>query len=464
MYLQDRLKQLLAELDERKAATPGLTDPQRQKLHYKLRLEMNYHSNRMEGNTLTLEETRSVMMDVLDVHHRSLKEVLEVRGHDKVMQSVLGAGQGKVRITERLLKELHRGIMHEPDAPEKANQIGRGKTQDNYLYTYRGERLDFTPASETPQAVNTLINWLDNQLYQPLAKAKAPLLHPVVIAAEFHVRFVSIHPFYDGNGRMARLLSALILIYAGHPLPLIRAEQRDTYTKTLADAQLYGQDPLPFYLFLTECVLATQQLVAKAAADESLDEPGDLDKKLALLDRQLQDREKLTLPKAEADYKGLILPAFLALAERCEAVVQKFHLLFGKTGYRLITFPQERTLESFAQVGELVYALVPANRGEIDKFQIGFDLRGFTRPNNKSEGPYDLFIGVGISFKQLTYDVGCYIWENHGRSIPNTITSFGYHEAVDRATMDRITAALGDYLYEAVRHLAGLDTPDTPLP
>ena len=84
-----------------------------QKINYKFRLEWNYHSNKMEGGTLTFEETRSVMMEQLDVRGKPLRDVMEMRGHDEVIKSIQKIGQGEVRLTENRIKEIHKAIIFE---------------------------------------------------------------------------------------------------------------------------------------------------------------------------------------------------------------------------------------------------------------------------------------------------------------------------------------------------------------
>jgi len=112
-----------------------------------------------------------------------------------------------------------------------------------------------------------------------------PTLHPVALAAEFHYRFVRIHPFDDGNGRMSRLLMNLILLRHGYPMTVIKATDRNPYLATLSEAD--AGDPEPFLRFIIDNVEAGLRLMIRAAQGESIDEPDDLDKKLALLKKQI---------------------------------------------------------------------------------------------------------------------------------------------------------------------------------
>jgi Fic family protein len=156
------LQTLLSEIDRLKNELDAyypLPIDRLQKINYKFRLEWNYHSNKMEGGTLTYEETRSVMMEQLEIRGKPLRDVIEMRGHDEIIKNIQKIGRGDLRLTENRIKEIHKAIIFdEKDTP------GQFKNRDNYIYNYAGERFDFTPKEDTINAVNSLTNWLDNQL------------------------------------------------------------------------------------------------------------------------------------------------------------------------------------------------------------------------------------------------------------------------------------------------------------
>src|ERR1700743_2176064 len=84
-----------------------------QKIDYKFRLHWNYYSNRMEGNTLTLDETKSVMIGNINVHNKPFKDVMEMKGHDEAVQTILKMGKGELNISQKRIKDLHKKIMYE---------------------------------------------------------------------------------------------------------------------------------------------------------------------------------------------------------------------------------------------------------------------------------------------------------------------------------------------------------------
>ena len=105
-------------------------------INYKFRLDWNYYSNSMEGNTLTEAETRSVMINNITVSGKPIKDVLEMQGHDNVITEILKIGKSQTRLSEKRIKEIHKAIMREDD-PDKQKDIGVWKKEGNYLYNYK---------------------------------------------------------------------------------------------------------------------------------------------------------------------------------------------------------------------------------------------------------------------------------------------------------------------------------------
>ena len=229
------------------------------KINYKFRLEWNYTSNSMEGNSLTRSETRSVMIGNITVDGKPIKDILEIKGHDEVINSIIKTGKAELNISEKRIKEIHTGIMHEED-PEKKKMIGRWKTTNNYLYNYKNERIDFVPPADVPERMHQLINWLNAQR-EKIVRSSDDALHPAILAFAFHIEYVTIHPFYDGNGRTSRIFTNLILIAYGYPPLYIKESERNAYYQYLADIQGYGGPPDMFYDFMAGLLIRSQQLM-----------------------------------------------------------------------------------------------------------------------------------------------------------------------------------------------------------
>lgn len=331
MSYTDKLKQV-DQLQQKIMAHGALSDAVKKKINYKFRLDWNYYSNRMEGGTLTREETRSVMVGNIDVKGKPIKDVMEMNGHDKVVLDILKIGKGELRIAEKRIKDIHRAIMHEEDA-EKAKQIGQWKSQANEIINYKNEKISFTPPADVAEAMHELLNKTNAELDAFFTNKKS--LHPVVIASQFHIGYVTIHPFYDGNGRTARILNNLLLISCGLPPIIIKDAHKQAYYQLLADIQAYGGNPELFYVFICDRIIESQKLVLDAIEGKDIEEPEDIDKKLALLEKELEAIDPNEEIKKHFD-KNTFTEIFNSwgteLLEKTIPAIQKFNRLF--TGMR----------------------------------------------------------------------------------------------------------------------------------
>ena len=107
--------------------------------------------------------------------------------------------------------------------------------------------------------MHELLNWYGSAL-EKIQHTKTDALHPLILAFELHWRYATIHPFYDGNGRTARIFTNLILISQGFPPAIIRQEQKEAYSKYLGDIQS-GGEPDAFYAFMADLVLDAQKCI-----------------------------------------------------------------------------------------------------------------------------------------------------------------------------------------------------------
>lgn len=283
-----KLKELLSKIDENQKEIDShgkLGSKLLDKINYKFRLDWNYYSNRIEGGTLTLEETKSVMANLLKIDNKSKKDFMEMDGHDKEVLDILKISRAEQSISPKRIKEMHKNIIFE-FSEKKKKSIGEWKKVNNYVINYKGEKQFFLPFSDVPEAIQNLCNWVNKEL-EAFHRGKANN-HPLEIAAEFHYEYVSIHPFYDGNGRTARLLTNLILISAGFPPIIVKDIHKDAYGQILADIQSYGADKSLFYSFIAERLIESQQLMLDAIAGKEIGEEDDLDKRLKLIDQKFE--------------------------------------------------------------------------------------------------------------------------------------------------------------------------------
>lgn len=185
-------------------------------------VRFTYHSNAIEGNTLTQSETEMVLEKGITVGGKSLKEHLEVIGHKDAIDYIEELAKEETPITEREVRDIHNLIMRAND-PEEA---GRYRTID---VRAAGTEHIYPPHFRLPELMAEFSGWTVSE--------SAKSLHPVEYASELHYRFVTIHPFRDGNGRTARLLMNLFLLRNGFPVAVITNERRKDYI----DALVYGQ-------------------------------------------------------------------------------------------------------------------------------------------------------------------------------------------------------------------------------
>ena len=140
------------------------------------------------------------------------------------------------------------------------------------MTTSTGETYYFTPPDQVKSAMGDLIDW-----YRSREREGE---HPIIIAATFHYRFVRIHPFDDGNGRMARLLMNMVLIKHGYTVSLIRHEDRDDYLGRLEQADK-SEDLTEFIDYIANSCEYSLKLHLRAARGESIESMDDIDREIA---------------------------------------------------------------------------------------------------------------------------------------------------------------------------------------
>lgn len=232
---------ILSQKKEELAALRPLPIELEQALEEWYDVELTYSSNAIEGNTLTRIETAEVLEKgtAAVISGKPLKDQLEAINHKKALDLIKKLSEKRKShqfITEEDIKEIHKRILTD--------------IQDRWAGVYRqivvfvkGSTTQFPDPHKVPYLMNEFIQWLEGQ----------QAMHPVRIAADAHYKFVSIHPFVDGNGRTARLLMNLVLLLHGYPRAVIRNEERTAYLHALEYAQTKG-DINPFYTMIETAV------------------------------------------------------------------------------------------------------------------------------------------------------------------------------------------------------------------
>lgn len=174
-------------------------------------VEYTHNSTAIEGNTLTLMETKVVLEDGIAIGGKSLREIYEVVNHKKAYQYVKECIRQRLALDERIVKDIHALLME--------NILTGG--------IYRREEVAISGASHTPPAGNEMYAQIKN-FYVELAGKNH--LNGIELAAWTHAEFVRIHPFSDGNGRTSRLLMNYQLLSKGFlPVSVAKENRLDYY-------------------------------------------------------------------------------------------------------------------------------------------------------------------------------------------------------------------------------------------
>lgn len=254
----------------------------------KLRLDWNYHSNAIEGNTLTYGETRAFLLHGITAQGRPFRDYLDMKGHQAALEHVEAIVHQEHLLTEANIRELHKILLIEPyempavtvDGRPTTRRVAIGcyKTASNSVRTSTGAIHFYASPEETPARMGELMQW-----YREVWTAQT--LHPLLIAATFHFRFVEIHPFDDGNGRMARLLMNLILMQAGYVPVIINTNTKAEYLLALEQADAGELEP--FITLIGQNLIQSLELFLQAAQGKPITEPMDFDSQLATLQAKL---------------------------------------------------------------------------------------------------------------------------------------------------------------------------------
>ncbi len=197
------------------------------RLNEDLRVFLTYHSNAIEGNTLTLRETQMVIEYGVTVEGHPLREYLEATNHAEAYSHLTNLVEKYEPITRETILTLHSIVMDKIVATN-----GHFRTVPVYI---RGSNMTPPPASRVGALIREWLVWVEGEgkRYEPVMRA--------VIA---HHGFEAVHPFEDGNGRIGRLLLNLMLMREGYPPALILREARIRYIQALDEANTGNYNPL----------------------------------------------------------------------------------------------------------------------------------------------------------------------------------------------------------------------------
>lgn len=204
------IQQLLSEVDALRkclASLRPLPVEALRKIEGAFEIEYTYESNRIEGNTLTLQETALVVNEGATIAGKSMREHLEAINHAQAIEVVKDIARGETPIDEGTIRDIHAIVLHGIDR----DNAGR----------YRAVPVMISGSRHTPPQPYLIAPQME-AFMRRFAELEAQRLHPVLIAAYLHDELVRIHPFIDGNGRTSRLLMNLYLLRHGYTLVTLK--------------------------------------------------------------------------------------------------------------------------------------------------------------------------------------------------------------------------------------------------
>ncbi|MCD8291890.1 MAG: Fic family protein [Prevotella sp.] len=219
-------------------AMQPLDEQTRYKLRQRFTIDFNYNSNHIEGNTLTYGQTELLLLFGKVIGDAEMKDYEEMKASNVglKMMEVEAMLQDKP-LTQNFIRQLHKTLLREdytvyrklPNGEYTSYVIhaGQYKTRPNSVITHTGERFEYASPEETPALMTDLVDWYNQA-------EKEGKMTPVELAALFHYRYIRIHPFEDGNGRIARLIVNYILSRHNYPMIVVRSRKKSAYIDALS--------------------------------------------------------------------------------------------------------------------------------------------------------------------------------------------------------------------------------------
>lgn len=299
----------------------------------KIRLDWNFNSNHIEGNTLTYGETQLLLIFDKTTGDHELREYEEMKAHDVAIHMVKEWAKDKSRdLNEIDVRELNKTILvqaywkdaitSDGQSTRRQIKVGEYKEHPNSVRLKNGEIFEYTSPLETPQKMNDLMAWYRNNDIQ----------HPLVLAAQLHYDFIRIHPFDDGNGRVARLLVNYVLMRNDYPPIIVKSAEKEKYLTALNKADV--GDLNAFHEYMADELIFSLELSIKAAKGENIEDVDDIEKEVSIWKKQFQGNSANVLPKSDSQIYELYENGIKQLFELYIDKMKQFDDMFASKEIR----------------------------------------------------------------------------------------------------------------------------------
>ena len=201
-----------------------ISEKDRERLSRRFTIDYNYNSNHIEGNTLTYGQTEILLLFGKVIGEATVRDIQEMIASNVGLKMMTEEAKTQdMPLTQNFIRTLHQTLY--------TIHAGQYKTRPNSVITRYGNHFEYASPEETPALMTDLINWYNSE-------EEAGRLSPIELAALFHYRYIRIHPFEDGNGRIARLMVNFILSRHGLPMIVVRSRKKQDYLEALHQADL----------------------------------------------------------------------------------------------------------------------------------------------------------------------------------------------------------------------------------
>ena len=219
-----------------------LSEKDRERLSRRFTIDFSYNSNHLEGNTLTYGQTEILLLFGKVIGEADVRDVQEMTASNVGLRMMTEeAAVKEIPLTQNFIRTLHKTLLREDYTVYRNLQggiqtsyvihAGQYKSRPNSVITRYGDRFEYASPEETPGLMADLVDWYN-------AAEREGKLSPVELAALFHYRYIRIHPFEDGNGRIARLMVNYILTRHNYPMIVVRSRKKSDYLESLHQADL----------------------------------------------------------------------------------------------------------------------------------------------------------------------------------------------------------------------------------